>query len=66
MKVKITIELNTETGEYSLQFHNSDNPSESIDYNSVKDMVVKVFALVDDDINETGIDSNDKVTKMIH
>lgn len=50
MKLKVVIELNTETGEYEFVFYNLSNPGAPIDYTEVRPMLASVFEETDDEI----------------
>lgn len=66
MKVKCEIILNGEEKKYEIKFYNLSNPGVPVSYGDVRDILHKVFQDIDRQVEETGINSNDQVVKMIH
>lgn len=66
MKVRCEIDLNVDTGEYEMKFWNMSHPGRTIEYNEVRSMVKKVFMDTDNQIESTGNDSDERVTKIVH
>lgn len=65
MKIKCEIELNTDTGEYEIQFWNLSKPGQSIVYTDVLPVLKRIF---DDNEKEitSGIDSDEQTLREIH
>ena len=65
MKVKVEIEIDTDTGKYDVRFWNVSNPEQSIIYTDLLPILEDVF---NDNKREvtSGIDSDDQVLKDIH
>lgn len=66
MKVKCEIVLDLDTREYEMKFNNLSKPGGSMDYMQLKDMLMGIFKDVNQQIEGTGINSDEQVTKMIH
>jgi len=65
MKVRCRIEMDTEAGDYEVYFENKSNPGKSMNYHELKKMLSKVIKDWERKL-ETGIDSDEQVTKFIH
>jgi len=43
MKLKVVVELDTDSGDYSLEQHNLSNPGEGIDYHLLIEALTRIF-----------------------
>ena len=66
MKIRCEIDLNTETSEYAIRFWNLTKPGSNVDYTELVSMLKHVFADVNSQVDESGVDSTDTVLKIVH
>ena len=65
MKVKVVIELDTDTSEFTTQFFNMSSPGEGMDYGIVNDILKKIFRNVDEQVGNAPSD-DEQIIKMVH
>jgi len=65
MKVKCEVTIDTESGDYEVQYWNVSEPGESIVYSDVSPLLKRIFNDNEQEVN-SGIDSDEQVFKEIH
>lgn len=65
MKVRCEVDLDTNTGEWSLRFWNMSSPGTDIEYNEVREILQKMFTDVDRGIVDAD-DDDERVLKLVH
>ena len=64
-KVQLKLDIDMDSGDYEIKFHNLSHPGESIDYSELQKLLSQVLTDFSLQIN-TGIDSDEQITKEIH
>jgi hypothetical protein len=65
MKVRCEVDLDTDTGEYSVRFWNMSSPGSDIEYNEVRVLLQDIFTDIDENIMNAE-DEDNRVLKVIH
>ncbi len=65
MKVRCEIDLDTESGKYSLKFWNMTSPGSDIEYNEVQEMLKAAVNGVVEDVESLG-NEDERILKAIH
>lgn len=65
MRAKVTIELDTSTGDYTTQFSNISKPGEDIDYHQIMEVLKKIFGDIDGQVIAAKED-DDRILKSVH
>jgi hypothetical protein len=65
-KLKVETILDLDEGSYELKFHRLSNPEFEIEWNEIKHILNKIFSSVEKQLDESGVNSTEQVTKIIH
>ena len=66
MKLKCIIEMDLDSKDYEMTFKTTEVRHEDIDYYEVKQLLDKIFSDWVNQVEESGINSDENITKEIH